>query len=59
MKGAEEKQKDIESYPFHTAVCAASAKQPGLAAPESGRSMTASVSEPFIASRILRGLVRS
>lgn len=43
MKGAEEKKKDIESNPFHTTVCAASAKQPGLAAPESSRNMTGSM----------------
>jgi len=45
VKGAEEKQKDIESSLFYTAVCAASAKQPGLTAPESGRSMTSSLQE--------------
>ena len=43
MKGAEERQKDFENDPFHTAVCAASAKQPGLAAPKSGHSMTSSM----------------
>ena len=43
MKGAEEKKKDIESNSFHTTVCAASAKQPGLAAPKSGHSMTSSM----------------
>gem|GEM_PF-23106 len=30
VKGVEERQKDFESAPFHTAVCAASAKQLGL-----------------------------